>query len=148
MIPFFNIARHLIWVGLAVALAGCGGGSADQLKYEPVVGAVILDGKPAAGIGVNFIPVAHTPGLGAGGLTDKDGKYTLTSPDGRKGAPAGEYRVMISKLAKSAADASLVFPIEFRGTGGRELKATVREGDNAIDFQVTQGNVPRGVMLQ
>ena len=64
----------------------------------PVSGTVTLDGKPLSGVMVSFIPTGSTRGTGAGGYTDKAGKYELTATHGGKGTPVGEYRVLAAKL--------------------------------------------------
>ena len=94
-------------VGVAMFVAGCGS-QGKGLKTEYVEGIVKLDGKPLEGATVQFSPMAldfsATPTLGqpelANGLTDSNGKYTLSSINGDvgKGAIAGEYRVLISKV--------------------------------------------------
>ena len=73
-------------VGLAYAL---------QEGYQ---GVVTLDGQPLEEAYVQFHPVGTTRGTGAASNTDAEGRYELIAPDRSKGAPIGEYRVVISKL--------------------------------------------------
>ena len=77
-------------VGMA---AGCGGKVSNQPPLMPVSGTVTLDGKPLSGIMISFVPTGSTRGTGAGGYTDKAGKYELTAMHGGKGTPVGQYRV-------------------------------------------------------
>ena len=79
---------HLVWLGLAAAVAGCSGAAAHQPKLFPVSGIVTLDGKPLSGVVVEFIPTGSTHGNGAAGRTDKAGKYELTAARGGKARPS------------------------------------------------------------
>ena len=67
--------------------AGCGS------QYPSVSGTVSLDGKPAAGVNVLFVPVSTKenpfPGPFAEATTDENGRYTLVTRDGSKGATPG-----------------------------------------------------------
>lgn len=69
-----------------------------NLKY--VEGVVTLDGKPVEAVSVSFLPVDSSKGLGAGGYTDANGKFKLTSLLGKggDGTQAGKYSVIFVKL--------------------------------------------------
>ena len=134
-------------------LAGCGGGSnADLPDLVPVSGTVTLDGAPAAGINVTFIPIGSTAGGASYGTTDASGKYELKSNDGRPGAVAGEFKVVCGKWVMSdgsdfvggpggdspmEAGATEKLPPKFSDEGATTLKATVPAGGGTIDFEVT-----------
>jgi hypothetical protein len=82
-----------------VMTVGLGCGKArSQLPLVPVTGTVTLDNKPLTSTSLRFVPVGTTKGNGATGYTDEEGKYELRTPQGDLGAPAGEYRVIFSKL--------------------------------------------------
>jgi hypothetical protein len=92
--------------------AGCGA-KGKGLKTEYVEGIITLDGAPLEGASVQFSPADPftsnpTPGQPemANGLTDKNGKYTLSSINGDvgKGAIAGEYRVLVSQIKTTTAE--------------------------------------------
>jgi hypothetical protein len=90
------LRTYLILTPLLLTLAGCGGGS----DLAPVSGVVTLNGKPTAEIAVTFQPVPATstknPPPSAFGVTDQDGRYSLTVLDGdRKGASVGKNHVRI-----------------------------------------------------
>src|SRR5260370_23138369 len=72
---------------LVLALAGCGG-------PEPVQGKVTMNGKPAAGATVVFIPEGGGPEAGA--QTDEEGNFRLTGTK-TEGITPGVYRVTVSK---------------------------------------------------
>jgi len=82
---------------MAVAI-GCSGG--DGLKRAPITGLLTVDGKPVAGASLQFIPAGGTPGGGALGVSDANGKFeVISSRHGDEGIPPGEYLVMVSLLA-------------------------------------------------
>ena len=81
----------------AVGLAGCGGP-----EMAPVSGRVTLDGKPLAGVVVNFFPVGSkerpTPGYPSlSEPTGPDGRFALANPHlKRPGAVVGPHRVSVN----------------------------------------------------
>ncbi|MFO0930022.1 MAG: carboxypeptidase-like regulatory domain-containing protein [Gemmataceae bacterium] len=90
------------WAGLAVALAGCGGGNrgpADVLR-----GTITVGGRPAAGVQV----VATTAdGRVAGGTSNENGEYRM--PD----APRGSLQVRFAS-ADSLPPGSVRVPPRYR----------------------------------
>ncbi|HLJ92854.1 MAG TPA: hypothetical protein VKU02_06640 [Gemmataceae bacterium] len=85
----------VVCVGVGIALvAGCGDSSSNLV---PVVGKVIVDGKPlTTGTGI----VNYRPEKGSlnhkepAAKIEPDGTYRLTT-DGKEGAPPGRYRVLV-----------------------------------------------------
>jgi hypothetical protein len=79
---------------LILVPAGCGGS-----PYAKVAGVVTVDGKPYRNAIVSFQPLGTAnnpnPGRGSSALTDENGRYTLTTDDGRSGAVVGKHRVRI-----------------------------------------------------
>lgn len=104
-------------------------------KLVPVQGAVTLDGKPLSAADVMFIPQGDTKGQGGVGRTDESGKFEILSFDRKhKGAPVGNYRVIVSKLVKP--DGTDYIPDPNAGpfdTGGFKelLPAAYRDSDTA-----------------
>ncbi|MEI6239411.1 MAG: hypothetical protein WCR51_03405 [Planctomycetia bacterium] len=74
--------------------SGCG----KPVKLVPAKGVVVIKGKPAAGISVQFLPEhvkgEHRPTSFA--LTDDDGNFVLTTSDGKDGAVPGPHVVLLS----------------------------------------------------
>jgi len=105
--------------------AGCGP-KGKGLKTEYVEGIITLGGVPLEGATVQFSPISGdysaTPVPGqpemANGLTDTNGKYTLSSINGDvgKGAIAGEYRVLITKIKATTT--------ETEGPSGTQINTT------------------------
>ena len=85
---------------VAAAIAGCGG--SDGLV--PVSGTVVMGGAPLEGAVVVFHPQAGVKGNGGGATADAAGKFTLLSPQGKKGILPGDYSVTVSlrKLSSKA----------------------------------------------
>ena len=116
-------------VGVLITLccvAGCGS-KGKGLKTEYVEGTITLDGNPLEGASIQFSPAdafSSNPAPGqpemANGLTDKSGKYTLSSINGDvgKGAIAGEYRVLVTKIKATTAELDEAGkPVDGKGFG-------------------------------
>jgi len=78
------------------SFAGCNDQAGEKLL--PVRGTVTADGKPVPTGNVTFYPAKakgndtkHQPM----GVIDADGKYELFVPGGKKGAPAGWYKIVV-----------------------------------------------------
>lgn len=89
---------------MCAAVAGCGGGSVSVPNTVPASGTVLLKGKPTAGVTVKFLPQFD---MGAirwepNAVTDKDGKFTLSTGADGNGAPPGEYKVTFELLRAGA----------------------------------------------
>ncbi len=90
----FRTAAALV-VGVVALAAGCAG-EVEQLA--PVSGAVTVNGQPVPSGNVTFYPDSskgnasqHQPT----GRLDATGKFELFVPGGKKGAPAGWYKVVV-----------------------------------------------------
>ena len=91
---------HRLGVALILlALPACGGPDVPMQATVKVVGTVLLDGKPAAGVDVRLIPldktnfkINETPL----GRTDAEGRVKFTTYYSDDGAPKGEYEVVIA----------------------------------------------------
>jgi hypothetical protein len=85
--------------GLLLYVTGCGNG---RLPLVPASGMVTLDGAPVAAATVTLMPRAG--GRPATGLSDEQGRFTLSTFAPGDGAVAGEYDAVVTKLvAKPAA---------------------------------------------
>jgi len=81
--------------GLAGMLVGCGGGAALP-ETIPVTGTVMYKGKPVEGAEVQFWGTGAP--RAASGITDAEGKFSLSMFDINDGCLAGENVVTISKV--------------------------------------------------
>ncbi|MCL2005158.1 MAG: carboxypeptidase-like regulatory domain-containing protein [Planctomycetaceae bacterium] len=101
--------RTLTLFTLSIALllhAGCGG---QHNPYDTalVEGFVTLNGEPIEGVNVIFTPRGQT--MAAGGITEGNGRFVLTTaaaPAG-SGAEPGEYDVTFSKSEVEGRDMSV-----------------------------------------
>jgi hypothetical protein len=86
--------RLLTPVLLFLALPGCG----DGIKRVPVEGKLTAKGTAVEGAFVQFVPAETTKGEGGIGLSDQDGKFSLSGAKGVKGVAPGAYKVRVSRL--------------------------------------------------
>lgn len=74
-------------------LSGCGG--QDNTPRFPVSGKILLEGAPVDGAVVAF---SRDDGSAtAVAMTDEMGQFQLNVPPGKRGVPAGKYRVSVRK---------------------------------------------------
>jgi uncharacterized protein (DUF2141 family) len=87
----------LVAIGLlAITFVGCGGDGLNRVEIE---GLVKAQNGPVKNASVQFIPQAGTPGEGAIGVADDQGKFTvISSRDQDGGLPAGKYRVRVNQM--------------------------------------------------
>ena len=121
---------------LSISCFGCSSGTPGNLpNLSPVTGTVTLDGKPLADAYVNFAPENARP---SSGQTDADGVFTLTFNDQLDGAAVGTHKVTITtRMVPSLPTAAPPPPVPPRYNINSELTATVKSGDNTIDFELT-----------
>lgn len=82
------------------AMSGCGG-SGDRPKTVPVSGAVAYNGKPVENATVSFM-MEGAPRV-ATGVTDKEGKFQLSTFALNDGAVIGTHTITVTKTDPSAA---------------------------------------------
>ena len=98
---FFVVCACLLFF---LCATGCGN-KARGVKTEYVEGVVKLDGAIVPeGTSVRFLPVTEGKGEPAGGFTDMNGVYRLSSVNGapEKGAVEGEYKIVLSQVIPTA----------------------------------------------
>lgn len=88
--------RYISLALLLTVVSGCGGAS-DLPPLAPVVGIVMLDGKPARNLTVEFYPdnSANTTGPVSSGVTNTEGYFELFTAAGEKGAVIGTHKVVV-----------------------------------------------------
>ncbi len=142
-------------VAIVLVCSGCGA-KGKGLQVEYVEGVVTLDGEPVPKASITFIPTTDGPGVeAAAGYTDEKGVYKLTSGNGdpQKGAVAGDYKVIISKIdSKSLTEGqpygqstgyavtysqTHLLPEIYRSRKDTPLTATVKKGKNkGMNFEL------------
>lgn len=80
---------------VVIAALGCGGGPAGPTLY-PVTGTVKSGGKPLAGVSVALIHTDEKKAITLSGNTKSDGTFEILTGQGKKGAPEGNYKVILS----------------------------------------------------
>jgi len=128
-------------LGLVILVSsGCGSGGPP---LGEVAGTVTLDGEPLAGVTVQFDPSHTRP---ASGVTDSQGRYSLSFIPGTEGAPVGENVVRIyprdsDDQGNNLADSEIVgIPAKYNEES--ELTVTVESGSNTFDFNLTTSQTP------
>lgn len=118
---------------VAVALAtlfGCSG--SKQPPLGTVEGFVTLDGKPLATAAVLFTPEGR--GRTSIGITDADGRYSLTYLRDIKGADLGRHTVRITTATDDNGGKERL-PRRYHAKS--TLSASVEPGSNQHDFTLT-----------
>lgn len=104
MNAFFN--QPILFIAIAsLFVAGCS--SKGPVKHK-VDGVVRVNGEPVERMVVQLASIGTPPAGNLAyptGLTDKEGKFSLSSEGDRDGAIEGEYTVVFSWLSSSELDA-------------------------------------------
>jgi hypothetical protein len=136
---------------MAIAFVGCGRSDSNRWYVAPVSGTVTMDGMPVSNAVVAFIATGSTRGQGACGRTDKAGKYQLSATRAGRGAPLGQYRVMITTFVRPdgtalppgsdvppiTSPAKQLLPDRYSTRERTVLTATVHDTVNTIDFALS-----------
>ncbi|MFL5342664.1 MAG: hypothetical protein ACJ8F7_21235 [Gemmataceae bacterium] len=130
-------AALMVCLGL-VAFTGCAKGGAGY-KITDAEGTIKLDGKPAAGVIVQFIPdksLGQVPG--STGTTDDSGHYVMTTSNGRKGAVVGKHVVIImnDRADERSGKKASGTPVPEKYTMPGALTVDVADGKKPYDFDL------------
>lgn len=135
--------RRRLGLGLASCLllvAGCG---RREAKLVPAEGILLIGGRPAANIAVQFLP-DEVPGElrpTSFATTDADGRFRLLAPGGKEGAVVGGHAVILADCdeERPAQGEAPNRPPRLHGkytTLGGKLRADVVEGGPPITIDV------------
>ncbi len=121
---------------LVCLLAGC----SKDYETAPVSGQVTLDGKPLANVGLTFVPLAkdkQSPNVGPGSLgkTDEEGRFTLQTVEGDKGAVPTEHVVRM-ELASSASGSDGGDPLANPDRSPNKVELPKSAKDGTLHFTV------------
>ena len=136
------------WAVVILAATGLTAGGCDGGPSRPplakVHGKVTYKGKPLTFGAVIFMPVAGLgdagptmggPGQPSAGNIQPDGSYELTTDTPGDGAIVGEHKVGVVVVASTTGKS--IIPEKYQVPAKSPLSRTVKEGDNAIDIEVT-----------
>ena len=146
-----RLTRFVALLLVAALAVGCSKKDPNAPELLGVDGVVTLDGQPLEDAVICFRPIGTTRGTEAFGRTDANGHYALESRHLGEGTPVGEYRVMISKLVMPDGSplpdskdfdpmttrTREILPGRYSNREHSELRATVPEGGDTINFDLT-----------
>jgi len=167
-----RVTRIFMAGWLALGSAGCGD---SPFETAPVSGKVTLNGQPLADARITFQPIGSEKeqGPGSATTTDAEGKFTLTTAEGSRGATVGKHQVRISTLKmnedkrtddagflrRASNPANVLVPEKVPQKYGRESPLTFdvpKEGTDSANFDLTgdpppmpkTGAPPRGAIAR
>jgi hypothetical protein len=120
--------------------AGCG-----STKTAPVSGRITLNGKPLAKASVTFAPIGskdkQEPGPSSAGITDADGRYSLTliGEEGN-GAMIGKHKVRIALQEEVDTTVDEIKPKDAAKLKQLPLKYN---GQTTLEFDVPAGGTDK-----
>jgi len=93
---------NFMTVAVALCLVAAGCSEHDGLERTEITGALTNQGQPLPFASVQFVPAGGgTPGMGALGVADADGRFTvISSRQNDAGIPPGDYTVIVSRFAE------------------------------------------------
>lgn len=150
-------AAVAVLVGGMCWLAGCGGGEATYGSNfsggdpQPTSGIVKVDGEVAAGAVVTLIPEGGVEDghPAAGGRTDKQGRFSLTTNKPKDGAPVGKYKVVLSWIKIVDPEAGWddqppeaeQIPMKYQSPTTTDLSVEIKKGINELKpFEVSRAS--------
>jgi hypothetical protein len=140
----FTLRRAGGTLFVILSLIGCGG---NLYQVAEVDGVVLIRGKPADKIYIQFIPevVGETSPPTSTAETSSDGRFTLQLMEGKEGATrpgavVGVHRVVLRdmQLAQSATGAGVPIRLhqKYALAGSTPLTQDVKEGNQTIEIKI------------
>jgi hypothetical protein len=132
---------------LACAALLIAGGCGPSYRVGQVNGVLVVQGKPANQVRVQFVPDidAQTTGPTSFGTTDEEGKFTLTlqvpgEDSSRPGAVVGSHRVVLTDLILAASATGRGVPVrldpDYTSVASTPLKQQVSDGTQTIEIKI------------
>jgi hypothetical protein len=122
------------FAGLGLATAGCFGSGSEPAR-QPVVGIVLLDGRPLETGAINFFPAGRpilaSPVL-AGDLI-RNGRFAISR---ERGLAKGKYRIYISSPRRGAVSKD---DSETAEAGDRELIPSRFNRESELEVEIKDG---------
>lgn len=140
---------RMIFIVPCCLLIGCGGGGPPKQAQHPVSGKVTVKGSPLTDCTISFVSTDPEKVAGFSGVLDSSGNYTLTDQaDGKSGAFAGTYKVVLSQSPEAAkkammegggkgyAEGGLPFPEEYLSAETSPKEVEVKAESNEINIEI------------
>ena len=127
------LTRILVLASICLGSFGCGRGDIPELGT--VAGKVTMDGKPLAGVMVQFHSAAG--GRPGSGTTASDGTYELLYTAGAKGTKLGPSKIEITTVwpdGEPKPGEKETIPAKYNSES--ELKEEVKKGRNQLNFEL------------
>lgn len=122
---------------MAWAFAGCA--DVSRKPVYPVTGQVLYEGKPVPHAAVTLVLLnsADTDKERPSAVSDRQGRFTLTTYRKADGAPAGEYVVLVEARRQIVKDGDSDFsdnylPPRYSDPGRSDIKVQVAPGSNDL----------------
>jgi len=133
---FGSTRSNVALVGLAACLmAGCSDSSSTH--WTPVMGRVIIDGKPLTHGVVRFAPQGARQSMGA---LDETGNFTLGSYEADDGAVVGTHRVsIVAREQISETKAKWYAPKHYSSYQTSGLTVEVADSSEPVTIELTWG---------
>ena len=132
-----------------IAALGCGSSAPkapEKISTTPVDGIVTLNGKPAAEVSISL---HHSEGkVAPRGISDKDGKFSISTYGKDDGAPAGKYKVTAAKnMTKEISPGVLAppppggfksdIPTKYESVNTTDISVEIKAGEkNALKIEL------------
>ncbi len=131
-----QMMRRVLLIGWTAILSGIGCLGCDRDSSPPVntelvsvQGTITYQRAPRPQTLVLFIPVASGE-IGASGMTNREGQYSLRQKDGRPGIAPGTYKVAFRVLSQMRAP----------GTRGPDSRDMLNSEDTSFQAEVSAAN--------
>lgn len=139
-------ARSLCAVFL-LSCIGCGNSDSGPALY-PTKGTIKKGPNPLSAVSVVLVPDDTNKGITVTAVSGDDGAFEFTTPQGKKGAPAGSYKVVLSappsmdamdysKTSKPQANTQSIIPKEFTSAATSPKAFEVKAGgENVLKLEL------------
>lgn len=131
-----RLALTVLMLSLTIGL-GCA--KSDRMNVYATSGQVTLDGKPVGNAHVALIPVDKEkfPRERPHGITDDQGRFTLSTYLQNDGAPEGDFQVAIRSASSLDDDGSdqrkaNTLPAIYADPSSSGIKVTIKPGKNEL----------------
>lgn len=147
-----KIPMWLLLAVLPLGIAGCGESGPPKAKVYSVTGKVTGGSGDLTGCLIIFHPVDPKE-TSASGTIKEGGAYSLEAADGRRGCPAGQYKVTLQMTQEAVKEAMMktmgsgqtgppagmdtgLFPEKYSNVETTDKMVEVKEETNTIDIQL------------